>query len=322
MSLNASFEERVSARSGQLSTAEREVTRFFQQNREEVLIASAASLASKIGTSNATVVRTALALGYASLADMRRQLADEIRADLSPASRLERTLGSVGDALEAAFHSTLAIHVEALENLRRNVSPALFASAVNEIRGARRAVIFGIGPSAAMANYFAMQLGRFGIEADTITHTGLSIADDLNRLRGGDVVIILAYSRVYLELDAVLHRIADVRAKSILITDTLAAALRHRMDVILPVERGRVDSFSMHTATLAIIEALLVGIATARPRDVLTSLRRINRLRAMVAGRDTELGNDLKRKSTGTKRRRKPADRAADPVPEDTTARS
>jgi DNA-binding MurR/RpiR family transcriptional regulator len=169
MSLNASFEERVSARSGQLSTAEREVTRFFQQNREEVLIASAASLASKIGTSNATVVRTALALGYASLADMRRQLADEIRADLSPASRLERTLGSVGDALEAAFHSTLAIHVEALENLRRNVSPALFASAVNEIRGARRAVIFGIGPSAAMANYFAMQLGRFGIEADTIT---------------------------------------------------------------------------------------------------------------------------------------------------------
>jgi DNA-binding MurR/RpiR family transcriptional regulator len=50
----------------------------------------------------------------------------------------------------------------------------------------------------------------------------LSIADDLNRLRGGDLVIILAYSRVYLEVDALLHRIADVRAKSILLTDTLA----------------------------------------------------------------------------------------------------
>jgi hypothetical protein len=77
----------------------------------------------------------------------------------------------------------------------------------------------------------------------------------------------------------------------------------------LPVERGRIDAFSMHTATLAMIEALLVGLATARPRQVLTSLRRLNRLRAMVAGKDTELGNDLKRKVSATKRRRKAADR-------------
>jgi DNA-binding MurR/RpiR family transcriptional regulator len=319
---NASFEERVSAQLGQLSTAEREVTRFFQQNREEVLLASASSLASKIGTSNATVVRTALALGYASLADLRRQLADEIRADLSPASRLQRTLGSVGDVLESAFQSTLVIHLDAIENLRRNVSPALFASAVTEIRTARRVVVFGIGPSAAIASYFSMQLGRFGIEAETISHTGLSIADDLNRLHGGDLVIILAYGRVYLELEALLIRIGDVRAKTILLTDTLAAALRHRIDLILPVERGRVDAFSMHTATLAIIEALLVGIAAARPRDVLTSLRRLNRLRAMVAGKDTELGNDLKRKALGTKRRRKSADRVADPVAGDDNAQS
>ena len=139
---------------------------------------------------------------------------------------------------------------------------------------------------------------------------------------GGDLVIILAYGRVYLELEALLIRIGDVRAKTILLTDTLAAALRHRIDLILPVERGRVDAFSMHTATLAIIEALLVGIAAARPRDVLTSLRRLNRLRAMVAGKDTELGNDLKRKALGTKRRRKSADRVADPVAGDDNAQS
>jgi DNA-binding MurR/RpiR family transcriptional regulator len=70
---------RVSARLPRLSMAEREVTRFFQQNREEGLIALASSLASKIGTSNGTVVRTALALGYASLAELRRQLADGLR---------------------------------------------------------------------------------------------------------------------------------------------------------------------------------------------------------------------------------------------------
>ena len=189
--------------SGQLSTAEREVTRFFQQNREEVLIASAASLASKIGTSNATVVRTALALGYSSLADMRRQLADEIRADLSPASRLERTLGSVGDVLEAAFHSTLAIHVEVLENLRRNVSPALFASAVTRS-----------GPHAEPSSSGSVRrppwptILRCSSGASASRPTRLRIPDFRSRMISTAFVAAtwsLSWPiRVYLELDAVL----------------------------------------------------------------------------------------------------------------------
>jgi DNA-binding MurR/RpiR family transcriptional regulator len=293
---NVSFDERVSARMDQLSPAEREVTRFFQANREEVLLGSASSLASRIGTSDATVVRTAQTLGYPGLGELRRQLADEIRSDLSPASRLERTLGTVGNALEAALQSTLAIHAQAIEELRRNVSPSLFATAVGEIKNARRVVIFGLGPSAALADYFAIQLRRFGIEAATVTHTGLLVADDLNGIRRGDVAIILAYSRVYPELRALLDCVDDFRAKTILLTDTLAAALRSRINVILPVARGRVDSFSMHTATLAVIEALLVGVAIVRPKEVLASLRKLDRLRASVAGKDMALGRGGGRK--------------------------
>jgi DNA-binding MurR/RpiR family transcriptional regulator len=291
-----SFDERASARMEQLSPIEREVTRFFQANREEVLVASASSLAAKIGTSDATVVRTVQTLGYSGLGELRRQLADEIRSDLSPASRLERTLGTVGDALEQALQSTLAIHLQAIEDLRRNVSPALFARAVGKIRDARRVVIFGIGPSAAIADYFAVQLRRFGFDCITVTNTGLLIADDLIRIRRGDLVIILAYSRVYLELRALFDRIDDTHAKAILLTDTLGAALRNRVEMVLPVARGRVDSFSMHTATMAMVEALLVGIATAGPKDVIDSLRELNRLRAMVAGDNVELGRVRARK--------------------------
>jgi DNA-binding MurR/RpiR family transcriptional regulator len=290
-----------------LSPAEREVTRFFQANREEVLVGSASSLASKIGTSDATVVRTVQTLGYPGLPELRRQLADEIRSDLSPASRLERTLGIVGNAIESALQSTLAIHSQALEELHRNVSPPLFATAVSEIKNARRVVIFGLGPSAAVANYFAVQLERFGIDCATVTHTGLLIADDLNRIRRGDLAIILAYSRVYPELRAFLDCANDARAKTILLTDTLAAALRPRIDVILPVARGRVDSFSMHTATLALIEALLVGVAIARPKEVLASLRKLNRLRESVAGKDMALGRDRGRKKRRAGPRRKRA---------------
>ncbi|HEX9559420.1 MAG TPA: MurR/RpiR family transcriptional regulator, partial [Reyranella sp.] len=55
---SASVQERVTCNLERLSPAEREVARFFQDNREEVMVASAQALAARIGTSDATVVRT------------------------------------------------------------------------------------------------------------------------------------------------------------------------------------------------------------------------------------------------------------------------
>jgi DNA-binding MurR/RpiR family transcriptional regulator len=73
------------------------------------------------------------------------------------------------------------------------------------------------------------------------------------------------------------------------VTDTLAATLRHRVDLVLPVARGRADMLSMHTATLGLIEALLVGVATKRPSETVASLRELNEVREKLAGKATNL---------------------------------
>src|SRR4051794_31463361 len=91
MDQRRSFAGRAAA-AANLSAAEQAVVRFFEENREEVLVASAATLAAKIGTSDATVIRATRAIGYAGLDDLRRHLADELRLSLSPAARLTRTL--------------------------------------------------------------------------------------------------------------------------------------------------------------------------------------------------------------------------------------
>jgi DNA-binding MurR/RpiR family transcriptional regulator len=285
----ATFDERVDAVFERMSPAEQRVARFFRGNREEVLIASASALAKEAGTSDATVIRTAKALGFAGMEELRRKLAEELRENLSPASRLARTLGEVGDDLAAAFDVTLDIHRQALEDLRRDITPARFRAAVRHMVDAGRVFIFGIGPSSAMADYFAIQLGRFGIEAMSLTHTGLLLADGLQKLREGDLLLIFAYGRVYRELTALMDQ-ADRRGlTSILFTDTLAAKLRDRIDLILPVARGRADLLSMHTTTLGLIEALLVGIAAVRPAETMASLRSLNALRAELEGQSMDL---------------------------------
>src|ERR1700674_4753269 len=95
MEQHNTFADRVVAAAQRLSASEQAVIRFFRENREEVLVASAAALAAKIGTSDATVIRATQVLGYSGLDDLRRNLADELRISLSPAARLTRTLGAV-----------------------------------------------------------------------------------------------------------------------------------------------------------------------------------------------------------------------------------
>ena len=265
------------------------MARYFLDNREEVLIASAAALAAKTETSDATIVRTAKALGFSGLDELRRALADEIRTALSPADRLTRTLGEVGDSLSAALALTLDIHMHALDALRRSITDEMFERAVDGIINARRIVAFGLGPSSAIAGYLARQLNRFGFEALTLSNTGLLFADDLQRLREGDLVIMLAYGRIYAELAALLDEIDRLKLRSFLVTDTLAAALRRRVELVLPVARGRADLLSMHTATLGFLEAVLVGIAVRRPGRTLAALRELNDTRAKLAGRPMNL---------------------------------
>lgn len=283
------FDERVDAVFERMRPAEQRVARFFEGNREEVLIASASALAKQAGTSDATVIRTAKALGFAGMEELRRKLAEELRENLSPASRLARTLGEVGNDLAAAFDVTLDVHRQALEDLRRDITPERFGAAVRHIVDAGRVFIFGIGPSSAMADYFSIQLGRFGIEAMSLTHTGLLLADGLQKLKGGDVLLIFAYGRVYRELAALMNHADRRGVPSILFTDTLAPRLRDRIGLVLPVARGRADMLSMHTATLGLIEALLVGVAAVRPAETMASLRSLNALRADLVGQSMDL---------------------------------
>jgi DNA-binding MurR/RpiR family transcriptional regulator len=283
MPQETSLDLRLAAAAGRLGPTEARVAEFLRSNREDVLVSSARALASRLSTSDATIIRTVQALGYAGLSPLRRELAGELRNARTPAARLARTLGSVGRAREGILQSTLEDHQRALERLKHTVSPAVFASAVATVVAAPRVFIFGMGPSGALAGYFALQLARFGLSAASLTDSGPLLADGLNRLRRGDLLIMFAFTRVYGELCALITRAATLRLATVLITDVLGAQLRHRVDHVLPVERGRADALSLHTATLGLIEALLVGIAARRPGETLASLKRLASLRAAIA---------------------------------------
>lgn len=276
-----SLDERISLRGEGLSPKERGVAEFLREHREEAAFLSAAEIAVRLGTSDATVVRTAKALGYTGLPALKRELADALRARATPAVRLGRSLEDVGGD---ALGYVLELEIELLEDAGRRIEPAGFERAVELLHGAERVLAYGIGPTGPFAEYFALRLGRFGRPAVAITATGLRLADALLAVRPGDALLLMAYERLDREGGVVLDWAGELGLPVVLLTDTLGPKLAGRIDVALSALRGRGGALSGGATTTALLDALLLALAARDRGRSLAALADLNELRRQLRG--------------------------------------
>ncbi len=280
------FSERLTALQGRATEVEGRVLDYLAANRETALHASAAVIAAAVGTSDATVIRTARKLGYGNLEALRRALAEDLRQDLTLTERMANEVAQApgGSPLSGAV-GALRASLDAIEALDHgNV-----ARVVELLGAARRVHIFGIGPSGFIAGYFAAQLVRLGIDARALSRTGLQFADDLVGIVRRDTVIALAYDRPYPEVRALFDRVEELGLDSVLLTASGGRIPDPRATIKLRVPRGRPKGFGMHAGTLALIEGLLIAISAADPERTRDALDALNATRQSLSGHGMDL---------------------------------
>ena len=281
--MTTTLDERLAA--SELSPAERRVARFFVEHREEAAFLSAVEIGQRLETSDATVVRTAKRLGYPGLPGLRDELIAALRARATPAVRLGRSLAAAGNDVASAFDLALAQEVEFIEIARHRIEPRDVLRAVDLLREADRVVSAGIGPSGALAEYFALRLGRFGHRTLAVVATGHRLADALLQLRRGDALLLLAYDELDPDAEETLRRANELELPVVLVTDSLGPKLAPRIEVALAVPRSVGGAFGTSGATLALLDALLLAVAASDRAHAMTSLAELNELRARVSAR-------------------------------------
>jgi DNA-binding MurR/RpiR family transcriptional regulator len=254
------------------------VAKFIDENRQIVLASSAAALGARIGTSDATVLRTVQTLGFASLAELKSAILNSGSVS-TPADDMRRTLVDLEVATGQAFDGVLQAHTDGLDILRSEKCRTQMAAAVRVLDGAERIAIFGIGPSSALASYVSTLLARNGRRSRTIGATGSMLADQLLDLAKGDALLILAYGRLYREVKAVFAEAKALGLPSVLVTEADDTPLAKLADVCVAIPRGRPGQVALHGATLVGLEGLVLSLAAARPEAALASLDNLNRLR-------------------------------------------
>jgi len=276
------FAARLAALGSSLAPAGRRVARFIDQNRAAVLASTAVEIAARTRTSDATVIRAVQALGFAGLGELKQALLAVIERPSTPADDMRRTLDDVGESTAKAVSLVLETHAEAFEALRSPAAQAEIAEAVSVLHPSERIIVFGIGPSAALATYVSLLLARSGRRSGVLNVTGGMLADQMLDLRAGDALIVLAYGRAYREVATVFATAKHLGLPLVLVTDSLDRKLARSASVVLPARRGRAERVALHGATLVCLEALVLGLAATHRVTAMAALERLNRLRADV----------------------------------------
>ncbi|WP_444960060.1 MurR/RpiR family transcriptional regulator [Nocardiopsis sp. M1B1] len=222
---------------------------------------SAAELAARTGTSDATVVRTARSLGYGGLRELKRAVTDMLTTRRDPAlvldQRLERLSGT------RVFDQVLSDSVDLLRGLPEVLDAGAFDTAVRMVEAAGRTVAYGIGPASATARYFA---------------------DDLLGIGGDDAVVVFAPLRLFREIDALLDHAAEVGAPVVVVTE----AVRDRVEAVLTTPPSTSGAASENLASWLVAHALTMELAARDRTGSVAAHQRLNRLRRAVAGAEID----------------------------------
>jgi DNA-binding MurR/RpiR family transcriptional regulator len=277
------FRQRLEDHLPGLTKSQRRIASYLLANYDEAAFLSAADLVEHLDVSQATIVRFAKAIGYAGFPELRRCLQELFRAKATPASRLQRKLNELSSSQGSVLTQVLDMEVQYLSEASHSIEPADFHRAVGILLGGQRIFVFGSGPSSILADLAEWRLRRLGILTIAMTESGRHLLEKLQLLQSGDVVLATGFHYVRPELVSVLDHARALGCRSILLTDALGPVLRNEVDVILAARRGPVSTFHSLTVPMAILNALILAVAMARPDQSLSALNRLQQLRRVSA---------------------------------------
>jgi DNA-binding MurR/RpiR family transcriptional regulator len=260
---------------GSLSGNQRRIADYLLQNRSRLPVLTVDQLAEEIGVSIASISRFARAAGYSSLRELRTALHSESFA--TPSKKLHDRLSRI-DA-DHPLADVFAFEADNLSESRGRVSEAAFNRAVEAIDQAPRLFVWAAGPSIALIDLLRFRLNRFGTVVVPVDVSGPWMAEALVNLTSEDVALVFCFFQDRPEAARVLTFASDHNATSILCTDLMVADIVECAEIVLQIYRGAMGEFHSLVAPVALVDALVLGVARRRPELHMNQLNRLSGIR-------------------------------------------
>lgn len=280
--ITVEFNQVVSAHYNNLTKSERRIADFMRKNQEESAFLSAAEIARHLDLSEATLVRFARSLGFASYPAMRDVLQENFRRRVTHSSRLRGSLDDLqkeGDIFESLTATEVDYMTQALESIDRDE----MRKAVDLLSTHERIFVFGLGPSISLVDLLQLRLNRYGKTIIPLTSSGREMLEQLLALQASDLVFVICFFDQNPSLRLLLDYSNQVGSQIIMLTDTLDSIFSNQVDVTLAARRGPFGEFHSLVVPMTVINALLLSLANQDKEKILPMLDKLDSLRAKLS---------------------------------------
>ncbi|MDR7867473.1 MAG: MurR/RpiR family transcriptional regulator [Sporomusaceae bacterium] len=243
-----------------LPRSQRKVAQHIVDNWERVAYESSTAIARQLDLSQATIIRTACALGFAGFPELQGHLRDIIQQRVSSVGRLDRVTKRYGKGAEQGKLNTKdRVFRQLAGNLRTlytATSEEELCRAADSVMQAERVFILGMRSSSAIAAYLGFNLSMVRpnviIQADDY-----NLLEKMKALSARDVLVAIVFPRyTRLAIEAT-RKAYQLGARVIGVTDSAASpigALSHQ-SFYIPATSTHYNHSAL--AAVALVDALL-----------------------------------------------------------------
>jgi DNA-binding MurR/RpiR family transcriptional regulator len=265
------IEDRITAVRGALTPAERRVADRVLQRPERVAFGTVAELAGQSRAGGATVLRLAAKLGYDGFSDLQTAAQDELSQRLRPAAERIRKPPR-GDVLGRVLEQELGNVQRTLDGIERQV----YARAVAALSTRNRTVYVLSGEaSCGLARHAVLELGMLRDDVCLVDGNEVAVLRQVAAAERGDgclAIDLRRYDRWVVDSAA---RLRSRGVRLVALTDSALSPLAEMAEASFSVSAESAGPFDSHVGTLALLNALVAGVADRLRRSATERLDRL-----------------------------------------------
>ena len=268
-----------------LTAVEGKLAVVLARQYPEAALLSARGMAAAAGTSQASVTRFARKLGYADFAELRAELAVDMRARLvSPPKRLSVDAASRRKTVTVLLREVIARDRANLDATLHMIDESQLDAVARRLAHDPRSPIYiaGAKKGGIVASYFAMQLAQLRPGVRLLSLSEL-LADNILDLTSVDLLVVFEPRRATAPLIRLLEEARSLGTQVVAFTDEHPPAILRAADFLFRTKVDAISLFDSYAAMFALCDALLAALVQHAPKAVRARAERLEALNASLA---------------------------------------
>lgn len=258
-----------------MSKSHRKIAQYVLEHYDEAAFDTAAKIGKRIGASESTVVRFAVAIGYDGYPEYQKALGDALRTRLSGVKKLDEQFRDNTQA--ELIRRVMTNDINNIQKTIENIAPTEFEKAINMILDAERVYVVGLRGSKILAEVLHHYLKIACINCDLIfSDSAEEICSHLLGIRENDCLVGISFPPYSDKTVKAMEIACDRKSDVISITDDEKSAINMYSTCVLLAKSDAMSVVNSIVAPMSLVNALAVSVCVKRHEEVGNSMSEIN----------------------------------------------